>query len=107
MSTEFTKTERRELRELASEVYEAEAHGYLEELDEDFARWRTGEMLSSDLLTSIHQFHQHQNRDLWSSYQGVGDDMAVERGLRLGLIPEARLSPRLLEKLRKRWAGDQ
>jgi hypothetical protein len=58
--SEFTKSERRELRELAGDVYEAEAHHYLEELDEDFERWRRGEMLSSDLLTSIHQFHQHR-----------------------------------------------
>src|SRR5262245_44247203 len=64
--SEFTKAERRELRELAGDVYEAEARQYLEELDEDFERWRKGEMLSSNLLTSIHQFHQHQNRELWN-----------------------------------------
>ena len=105
--SEFTKAERSELRDLAAAVYEAEAHGYLEELDEDFARWRKGKMLSSDLLTSIHQFHQHQNRELWSMYQGLSDDMVVERGLRLGLLREAKVSPQLLEKLRKKGAADQ
>ena len=99
-SAEFTKAERRELRELAGDVYEAEAHGYLEELDRDFALWRKGKMLSSDLLTSIHQFHQHQNRDLWKMYQGLEDDFIVARGLRLGLLPESKVSPKLLEKVR-------
>lgn len=96
----FTKAERRELRELAGDVYEAEAHGYLEELDQDFAQWRKGDMLSSDLLTSIHQFHQHQNRELWKMYQGLSDDFIVERGLQLGLLSEAKVSPKLLDKLR-------
>jgi hypothetical protein len=99
-SSEFTKAERRELGELAGDVYEAEAHGYLEELDRDFARWRKGDMLSSDLLTSIHHFHQHQNRDLWKMYQGPSDDFIVGRGLQLGLISEAKVSPKLLDKLR-------
>jgi hypothetical protein len=102
--SEFTKAERTELRELAAAVYEAEAHVYLSELDQDFAKWRKGKMRSSDLLTSIHQFHQHQNRELWSLYQGLSDDMVVERGLRLGLLAEAKASPQLLEKLRKRGA---
>lgn len=104
---EFTKAERRELRELAAAVYEAEAHEYLEDLGEDFARWRKGKMLSADLLTSIHQFHQHQNRELWSIYQGLSDDMVVERGLQLGLLPEAKVPSQLLEKLRKKGAAGQ
>ncbi|ABE43581.1 hypothetical protein [Polaromonas sp. JS666] len=102
MSADFTKSERRQLRELAAEVYEAEAHALLEELDEDFARWRKDEIRSSDLLMSIHDFHQHQSRELWSMYQGLSDDMAVERGLRLGLIAEERLSPKVLFKLRSK-----
>lgn len=53
---EFTKSERRQLRELAGEVYESEAHSLIEDLDNEFARWRDGEILSSELLTAIHEF---------------------------------------------------
>ncbi len=67
---EFTKSERKQMRELAGAVYEAEAHARLEGLDSAFARWRTGECLSSELLAKVHEFHQHQARELWSSYQG-------------------------------------
>jgi hypothetical protein len=105
--SEFTKAERSQLRDLAAEVYEAEAHSLLKELDQDFAKWRKGEMLSSDLLTSIHHFHQHENRKLWSMYQGISDDMVVERGLRLGLLSEDKVSSQLREKVRKKWAGEQ
>jgi len=100
--SEFTKSERKQLRELAGGVYEAEAHRFLEELDGDFALWREGKMASSDLLTSIHQFHQHQNRELWKIYQGMSDEMVVERGLRLGFLDESKLSERLLVKIQSR-----
>ncbi len=98
----FTKSEKRQLRELAGEMYEAEAHALLEELDTEFSRWREGEMLSSELLTAIHEFHQHQSRELWSMYQGLGDVMAVERGLSLGLVAESKVPPALLAKLQPR-----
>jgi hypothetical protein len=38
--SEFTKPERKVLRDLASFVYEAEAHSYLAKLDAEFERWR-------------------------------------------------------------------
>lgn len=62
-------------------------------------------MPSSDLLTLIHQFHQHQNRELWKMYQGLSDDMVVERKLQLSLLSEEKVSPKLLAKL-KRKEGD-
>jgi hypothetical protein len=96
---EFTKSERKKMRELAATVYEAEAHAMLEELDSEFARWRTGERLSSKLLSAIHDFHQHQSRALWSSYQGLSDSMALERGLALGLIAESSIPSAVLAKL--------
>jgi hypothetical protein len=96
---EFSKSERRQLRDLAGSVYEAEAHRMLEGLDSDFEKWRKGEFLSSDLLASIHQFHQHPSRELWSMYQGLGDSAIVVRGLALGLIEEPSVPPALLAKL--------
>ena len=49
MTSEFTKAERKTLRELSCSTYEAEAHRMLEELDAKFQNWRTGEMESSAL----------------------------------------------------------
>lgn len=96
----FTKSERRLLRELAAEVYEAEAHRLLEKLAAEFDHWRAGSKLSSELLADIHGFHQHDSRALWSMYQGLLDDMAVERGLALGLLPADRVPPSILAKLK-------
>lgn len=99
MTVEFTKSERKQMRELASAVYEAEAHAMLEGLDAEFGRWREGECLSSELLSAIHEFHQQQSRRLWSSYQALSDAMILERGLGLGLISESAIAPTILAKL--------
>jgi hypothetical protein len=97
---EFNKSERRVLRDLAAEVYEAEAHAVLEKLAIEFDRWRDGTKLSSELLAAIHEFHQHQSRELWSMYQGIPAALAVERGLSLGLIASSRIPAQILAKLR-------
>ncbi len=85
-TSEFTKAEKKALRELAEAIYEAEAHVMLEELDASFSEWREGEMLSSELLAAINEFHQNESRDLWSKYQALKEDEIVARGLALGLV---------------------
>jgi len=97
---EHSKVERKQLREVAAEVYEAEAHALLEELEAEFQRWREGEMLSSELLSAIHEFHQHSSRELWSLYQGMKDPEIVARGIALDLISPGSIAPGLLAKLR-------
>jgi hypothetical protein len=99
MSVGFTKSERKQIRELAGTVYEAEAHALLEELDAEFARWREGECPSSERLDAIHEFHQHRSRELWSSHQGLSDAMVLERGLAPGLIAEGSIPPAIMAKL--------
>jgi len=96
---EFTKSEKKQLRELAEEVYESEASGLLKELDEQFSRWRQGEILSSELLREIHYFHQHQSRELWSMYQSLPEALVVERGVAHGLLAESKVPAPLLAKL--------
>jgi hypothetical protein len=97
--TEFTKTERRELRELAGSVYEAEAHQMLEQLDAEFQRWREGEALSSELLSAIHEFHQHESRELWSMYQSLRDPDIVAHGIAFGFISAEAVPEQLRAKL--------
>lgn len=97
---EFTKDERRQLRELAGSVYEAEAHRMLEELEFEFKSWREGEMLSSELLSAIHEFHQHESRGLWSMYQSLREPEIVARGLALGFMAVSAVPSELLARLK-------
>ena len=98
--TDFTKSERQTLRELAGEVYETEAALLLEDLEASFKKWRAGELLPSELLEAIHEFHQDQSRRLWSMYQGLRETDIVARGLANGLLASAKVPPPLYEKLR-------
>jgi len=102
---EFTKRERGQLRRLASQVYEAEVHTLLEELDSSFEQWRAGEVLSSELLQTIHEFHQHQSRELWAAYQALRDPEVVARGFARGLLAEIEVAPDLLAKLAPSVSG--
>ena len=110
---DFTKPERRLLREIADEVYEAEAHQMLEHLDAKFQSWRDGELRSSELIREIHDFHQHDSRDLWSVYRGLRENTTVARGIALGLITESRLPGEILAKLapaidfHRRWSSER
>jgi hypothetical protein len=96
---EFTKSERRVLRQIAEEVYEAEAHQMLEQLHAKFRSWRDGGLLSSELIREIHELHQNDSRDLWSVYRVLGEASIVARGIALGLIPESRVPSEILAKL--------
>lgn len=83
---EFSKSEKKALRELAGVVYEAEARLALDELDAQFQGWRDGETLGSELIAAIHEFHQQDARALWSTYQSLKEPEIVARGLALRLI---------------------
>lgn len=100
--SDFSKSERRALRELAGHVYEAEAGRLLGELEASFKEWRAGEKLSSDLLQDIHEFHQHGSRELWSIYQSLKEPAIVARGIALGLLQEEQVAPELLAKLKSK-----
>jgi hypothetical protein len=96
---DFSKAERRVLREIAGKVREAEAHRMLEKLDDRFLLWRNGKVLSAELFEDIHQFHQREARDLGSIYRALSEQEAVARGVALKLISEASVPHDLLAKL--------
>lgn len=108
----FTKSERRVLRDIAGEVYEAEAHRMLERLDARFQGWRDGSLPSSGLIREIHDFHQHDSRDFWSVYRVLREADIVARGVALALIPQSRVPAEILARLQptiefaKRWGND-
>lgn len=96
---EYSKAQRKTLRELAGRVYESDARALLGVLEDDFLRWRANEMESSELLAAIHEFHQVQSRELWSRYQSLKDPEVVARGIALGLLSADQLPDALAAEL--------
>ncbi len=102
---EFDRAERASLRELAGDAYEAQARETLASLADDFERWRREELASHELIDAIHEFHEHDSRELWKTYQDLKDDAEiVARGIALGYLGRDELPPALLAKLQDRIA---
>ena len=96
---EFTKHERKQLRELASDIYETELGALLETVASSGDQWRGGALLASEMSDAIHQFHQGESRRHWTMYQSLSEDQIVARGIALGLIGDGKLPHALKEKL--------
>ncbi len=102
---EYSKLEKKALRELAGTVYEADARLALEDLDSQFGLWRKGSILGSDLIEAIHKFHQEDARSLWLVYQALKEPDIVARGMALGLIEAESVPESLRAKLEPLMAG--
>ena len=97
---EYTKGEHAKLRDLASQAYERELGAQLAELEKSFAAWRKGKLLSSELSSEIHEFHQHAAREIASSYRLPHPAMIVARAIALGMLEERDIPGHLLTKLK-------
>ncbi len=101
---DYAKRELAKLRELASEAYERELGEHLAELEKSFAAWRRGKLLSSELSSEIHEFHQNAARDVFSSYQLPHPAMIVARAIAAGFLKEGEVPESLQAKLKEEIA---
>ena len=85
---EFTKAQRRKLRELGSTAYERELSAELSNLETEFGRWRAGEIDAHELSDRIHRFHQGPAQKLFTKYEHSNLDFAVADAIHRGLITE-------------------
>jgi hypothetical protein len=95
----FTKSERRELRELAGLAYERELAKALEALEESFRQWRDGKISAFELSDMIHKFHNGVARDLWSFYEMGNTELNVKHAIVRGVILKNEISSGVLEKI--------
>ena len=96
-SREFTKAQRRKLRELGAIAYERELAAELSKLEADFERWRSAEIDAHDLTERIHRFHQGPARQLFSKYERLNLDFAVAEAIHREFITEEEAGPDVIE----------
>ena len=65
---DYSKQVKRQIRELASLLYQRELDAELAKLDAHFGQWRQGKLSPFDLAEHIHQFHQHPARELYNKF---------------------------------------
>ena len=96
MMSNYTKKQRREIRELIPTVHERDLGNNIAELDKDFEKWRNKEIDAFDLNEKIHQFHQGPSRNLFIEYNSRHhQDHMIARGLMNGLVEESEISTEL------------
>jgi hypothetical protein len=101
---DFTKAQRRRLRELGAIAYERDLSIELSKLEGEFARWRAGEIDAHDLSDHIHRFHRGPARKLFSLYDHSNRDFAVAYAIHRGLITAEEAGADALEMLRAHLA---
>ncbi len=67
---EFTKAEKKQVRELAGIAWERALRAEVLKIGEAIARMEAGELNSFEVNEQIHQFHQKTSRRLYSLFTG-------------------------------------
>jgi hypothetical protein len=99
-SREFTKVQRRRLRELCGLSYERDLSAELARLEADFQRWRANEIDAFELSDLIHRFHQGPSRELFRVYSQPHLPLAVASAIHRGVLAGAEVGAEMPELLR-------
>ena len=97
MADNWSKKQRRELRELQGLAWEREHEEALGSLRKDFKRWDGGEITVFELSDKIHEFHNGRSRELFNMYSGNLDNWWIGHTVATGVIDESELSDDLRE----------
>ena len=100
LGEDFTRAEKRQLRELADKAYERELGEALRDLKIRFAQWEGGKITAFDLSESIHEFHNGIARELFKSYDNKLEAFNVARALRDGILARDDIPPPLRAKVK-------
>jgi hypothetical protein len=99
MDRDFTKAQRRRLRELGALAYERELSTELANLEFEFKRWRGGEIDTFALSEAVHRFHQGPAQQLFSKYEDANLDFAVAAAIHRGFLSEEQVGAEMVELL--------
>jgi len=99
--SDYSKSIKRLLRELASDAYERELERELEKLESCFTEWRTGKIDSWELSHRIHLYETGASRDLYNKYNEGQNDFNVAYAIVTGILDEVDVPGRLIEAIQK------
>jgi hypothetical protein len=95
----FTRAERRTLRQPASEAHARELDEALRDLASAFTDWKAQRIDGFTLAQTIHEFHDGIARDLWARYGPVSSEVAVWMALEAGVIRPGEVPTELRAKV--------
>jgi hypothetical protein len=91
-NTEPSRKTRKKLRELCKIAYARELDHHLEQLEQNFDKWRNKNIDCWNLNDLIHDFHDGTSRDLYKIYHYTKDEAyLVSRAVQLGFLQQDEL----------------
>lgn len=85
---EFSKSEKRRLRELAAFAYERDVAKSLSMIASKFEDWKNGKVTALELNQNLHEYDRGESRELWSRYGSNQYDIQVASAIVRGLLTE-------------------
>jgi len=97
----ITKKMRKQLRELAWTAYRREMEVALDDIYNQFSRWKDKKITEFEMNELIHQFHDGISRDLWKHYVGRPgkDEFLVAGAFSRGILTDEDVPIEIREKL--------
>ena len=85
--TDLTKSQKKHLRQLAKDCFEKEMSLALEDLFQDFKKWKNNEISTWDLTDKIHEHLNKKGKELGKLYVDLNDPrIALSRAVVKGII---------------------
>src|SRR5260370_989762 len=110
---EYPRRIKQHLRELTATVHERAVRAHLEQLADDFQRWRAGTLDTWELTDRIHRFHDGPSRELFSQYNQGEPGLNVAHAIATGLLKESEVPGEVLQALagliaiQRSWAQEE
>jgi hypothetical protein len=95
----YPKRIKKLLRAAMTEAYVRELHRELAKLDENFAKWRNGEIDNAELSDRIHQFETGPSRELFKRYNHNPHERTVAYAIASGILQRDQVPAELNEVL--------
>lgn len=97
---DLTKSQKRTVRELLGDAHEAEIASALIGVETAIQRWRSAEILPSEVSERIHEFHK-ETQEIFKTYNYLDPMLALARAVVFGLIEISRVPEELRPRVRE------
>ena len=96
---EFSKSEKKRLRELAALAYERDVANSLSKIASQVDEWKNGKITALQLSEALHEYDRGESRDIWSRYDSNQYDIEVASAIVRGLLTEVEVGKDVLTLL--------
>ncbi len=97
---DLTKSQKRTVRELLGDAHEAEIASALIGVETAIQRWRSAEILPSEVSERIHEFHK-ETQEIFKTYNYLDPMLALARAVVFGFIEISRVPEELRPRVRE------